>query len=179
MARYHEIADDLRARIKAGEWDIGDKLPGIAALQEHYQVEKSLGTIRSAQQLLVTDGMLRTEQGVGAFVTATKPIRPAADIGALLAEIRDLANDALVAAQRDRIAAKGKVTFDLMADDDSHFVLDTALQEFAARVRSEAEDAEDAENQDDAESSSGVAESRRRWAQAAERMREEIDAALG
>ena len=74
MARYHEIAEDLRARIKAGEWRIGDKLPGIAALQDYYQVEKSLGTIRSAQQLLVAEGMLRTEQGVGAFVTATEPV---------------------------------------------------------------------------------------------------------
>ena len=75
MARYQEIADDLRKRIQSGEFPVGAKLPGISALQERYGVTKSLGTIRAAQQLLVADGMLRTEQGVGAFVTATHPVR--------------------------------------------------------------------------------------------------------
>src|SRR5690348_2068038 len=97
MARYHEIADDLRRRIQKGEWKVGDKLPGISALQDEYKVEKSLGTIRSAQQLLVADGMLRTEQGVGAFVTATEPIRVVTDLAATLAEAGKLINDALAA----------------------------------------------------------------------------------
>jgi DNA-binding transcriptional regulator YhcF (GntR family) len=171
MARYHEIADDLRSRIKAGEWKVGDKLPGISALQDHYQVEKSLGTIRSAQQLLVVDGMLRTEQGVGAFVTATKPVRAVIDLVATLTEAHNLITDALTAARN----AKGMVTFDLMnPDDGGYFVLDTALQEFADRIRAEAQDEEDA-----ADDSSEAAKTRRRWAETAERMRAQIDAALG
>ncbi|WP_300641684.1 GntR family transcriptional regulator [Nocardioides sp.] len=49
MARYREIADDLRRRITEGEFAVGDQLPSIAALQEHYDVP-GLGTIRQAQQ---------------------------------------------------------------------------------------------------------------------------------
>jgi DNA-binding FadR family transcriptional regulator len=162
MARYHEIADDLRSRIKAGEWAVGDKLPGISALQDHYKVERSLGTIRSAQRLLVADGMLRTEQGVGAFVTATEPVRPITDLTATLTEARDLINDALAAVRN----TKGKITFDLMDDDDRHFVLETALRDFADRARA------DAENDPD------VADSRRRWAKTAAHMLTQIDAAL-
>lgn len=162
MARYHEIADDLRARIKAGEWKIGDKLPGISALQDYYKVEKSLGTIRSAQQLLVADGMLRTEQGVGAFVTATEPIRAVTDLAVTLTEARELITGALATVRN----AKGKVTFELMGDDDRHFVLETALRDFAGRARA------DAENDPD------DADSRRRWAKTAEQMLAQIDAAL-
>lgn len=162
MARYHEIAADLRARIKAGEWAVGEKLPGISALQEHYEVEKSLGTIRRAQQLLVADGMLRTEQGVGAFVIATEPVRVVTDLAATLTEAQGLLADALAAVHR-----KGNVTFDL-SDDDRFYVLDQALREFAERARFDAQE-ETVDNTD----------SHRRWAEIAEQMRAEIDAALG
>lgn len=159
MARYHEIADDLRARIARGEWAVGQKLPGITALQDHYEVEKSLGTIRRAQQLLVADGMLRTEQGVGAFVTATKPVRTTADVRASLTAARDLLDGALAALPD----AKNKVTFDL--DEDAvYFVLDNALRDFGARTRNE-------DNLDD--------EDIERWSSTAERLRDQIDAALG
>ncbi len=169
MARYHDIADDLRKRIKAGEWQIGDKLPGISALQEHYQVEKSLGTIRSAQQLLVADGMLRTEQGVGAFVIAREPNRRETDPAVTLGEIRDLANHGLAAIQFSRQQAKrtkGKVTFDVM-DDEQFYVLDEALREFASNARFQADNDGD-----------GNPDSHRRWAEVADRLRAEIDAAL-
>jgi DNA-binding transcriptional MocR family regulator len=166
MARYHEIADDLRRRIQEGEWEIGAKLPGISALQDEYKVEKSLGTIRSAQQLLVADGMLRTEQGVGAFVTATEPVRVVTDLAETLAEAGKLINDALAAVRHP----KGKVTFELT--DDQYFVLDTALRDFASRSRAEAADA--AGEQDPM-----LASNQQRWAEAAERMLEVIDAALG
>lgn len=160
MARYHEIADDLRARIKAGEWKVGDKLPGISALQDHYEVEKSLGTIRSAQQLLVADGMLRTEQGVGAFVTATEPIRPVLDLAATLIEAQNLIGSALAAVRNP----KGTITLDLM-DEDSYFVLRTALRDFADRVT------------DDAENNPDGAEDRLRWVQTADRLLTRMDAA--
>lgn len=170
MARYHEIADDLRARIKAGEWKVGEKLPGISALQEHYKVEKSLGTVRSAQQLLVADGMLRTEQGVGAFVIATKPMRRV-DVGAVLADIRDLANDGLLGLLQSELDAKrganGKVTFDLM-DDDRLSVLETALRNFATQCRREAQDA-------DEPAAKRISAT---WADTAEQMLAQIEAAL-
>lgn len=72
MARYREIAEDLRRRITTGEFSPGQQLPSIAALQKHYDVP-GLNTIRQAQQLLVDDGLVETRQGVGAFVLRTEP----------------------------------------------------------------------------------------------------------
>lgn len=169
MARYHEIADDLRARIKAGEWKVGDKLPGISALQDQYKVEKSLGTIRSAQQQLVNDGMLRTEQGVGAFVTAREPDRPVS-VGTIFAEIRGLADRGLVALQDAEFAArraKGTVTFNLL-DQDCYSVLTEALRTFAADARHNVQDAP----------SPSAAEIFQRDARVAEQLLDDIDNAL-
>lgn len=72
MARYREIAQDLRDRLAAGEFHPGDRLPSIADLQEHYDVA-GLNTIRQAQQLLVEEGLIETRQGSGAFVLRTVP----------------------------------------------------------------------------------------------------------
>ena len=55
MARYRDIAADIKTRIAAGEFAPGDQLPTITALMEHYRVP-GLNTIRQAQQLLVDDG---------------------------------------------------------------------------------------------------------------------------
>jgi DNA-binding GntR family transcriptional regulator len=74
MARYREIAADLRTRIQRGEFPVGSKLPGISALQEEYDVP-GLNTIRGAQQLLVEEGMLETRQGIGVFVTSVESPR--------------------------------------------------------------------------------------------------------
>lgn len=84
MSRYQEIADDLRARIEAGEFPVGAQLPGISALQQHYGV-RGLNTIRAAQQRLVEEGILRTQQGVGAFVVGTESRREVDLVAAITA----------------------------------------------------------------------------------------------
>lgn len=166
MAQYQDIAEDLRRRIAAGEWEIGDRLPGISDLQEHYNA-RSLGTIRSAQALLVTDGMLRTEQGVGVFVTALRPAR-SIDVAAELVAARDHLNEALAGVQN----RKGHVTFYLLGDDSRHFVLEDALREWAWRQRSQAEDEASNEDPDD------TGQQRLEWAETAEEMLAEIEAAM-
>ncbi|MEV4263547.1 GntR family transcriptional regulator [Kribbella sp. NPDC049584] len=60
------------------------RLPGISALQEEYDVP-SAGTIRQAQEILVHEGLIRTEQGSGAWVVA---LAPKTDIMAELLELR-------------------------------------------------------------------------------------------
>jgi DNA-binding transcriptional regulator YhcF (GntR family) len=72
---YQRIYDALFARLAEREWEIGEKLPSIKHLQDEYEVP-SLNTVRRAQQMLVEEGYLRTEQGRGAFVIA-HPSRPA------------------------------------------------------------------------------------------------------
>ena len=59
------------------------------------------------------------------------------------------------------------VTFDLMADDDTYFVLTAALRDFASRQRWEAED-----------DATGNAQSRIRWAECAEDTLDRIEQAM-
>lgn len=165
MSRYHEIAADLRVRIRAEEFPVGAQLPGISALQEHYG-GVSLGTIRAAQQHLVEDGMLRTEQGRGAFVTATESRRDL-DVLATLSGARAGLDVALEALRSQRYRS---VTFDLGADDDTYFVLTTALQDFAARQRDEADHDPEHDGQPDA--------GRLDWARAADDLLDRIEAGL-
>ena len=98
MARYREIYEDLRRRVVAGEFPVGERLPSIADLQEHYAVP-GLNTIRQAQQLLVDDGLVETRQGVGAFVISHEPTGREIDVVAELRAARaaiDRAQAALV-----------------------------------------------------------------------------------
>lgn len=88
MARYLEIADDLRNRIQTGEFPVGSQLPSISILQDEYDVP-GLNTIRSAQQVLVEEGLLRTQQGVGAFVIASQPPERPLDVVAVLEAARN------------------------------------------------------------------------------------------
>ena len=67
--RYRAIAEELRERIDRGVYPVGSKLPSIAALMKEFDV-KGLNTVRDAQQMLVNEGLLRSEQGVGVWVMA-------------------------------------------------------------------------------------------------------------
>lgn len=99
MARYREVADDLRRRIANGEFSPGQRLPSIAALQKHYDVP-GLNTIRQAQQLLVDDGLVETRQGVGAFVLRSEAEPRAVDVLAELRAARTALNRAIGALER-------------------------------------------------------------------------------
>jgi DNA-binding GntR family transcriptional regulator len=81
MAKYRDIADDLRRRIAAGEFPVGSRLPGIPALQEQY--DAALGTVRGAEDILRDEGLLRTAQGEGSFVLALPEPAPADVLGKL------------------------------------------------------------------------------------------------
>ena len=99
MARYRDIAEDLRRRIADGEFSPGQQLPSIATLQQRYDVP-GLNTIRQAQQLLVDDGLLETRQGVGAFVLRTDAEPRVVDVLAELRSARTALNRAIAALER-------------------------------------------------------------------------------
>jgi DNA-binding GntR family transcriptional regulator len=99
MARYRDIAEDLRTRIAGGEFAPGDRLPSIPALMEHYDVP-GLNTIRQAQQLLVDDGLVETRQGVGAFVLRAEPVPRPVDVLAELRAARSALNRAITALEK-------------------------------------------------------------------------------
>lgn len=89
--RYGAIADVLRSRIAAGVYPVGTRLPSITELMREFDVP-GLNTIRAAQQVLVREGLLSTQQGVGAWVLSEHS--PAAGHGHVLESLKS-ARDAL------------------------------------------------------------------------------------
>ncbi|RDV44398.1 GntR family transcriptional regulator [Leifsonia sp. ku-ls] len=63
-----QVADALLERIRAGEWTLGQKLPGETTLAPQLGVGRS--TVREAIRQLAGRGVLATRQGAGVFVTA-------------------------------------------------------------------------------------------------------------
>ena len=74
LPRYLRLAEDLRTRISAGEWQPGDRLPSEGELAAAHDV--ALGTVRQAVGQLVENGLLERVQGRGTFVR-----RPSFDSG--------------------------------------------------------------------------------------------------
>ena len=63
-----QAAELLLARIRAGEWRLGHKLPGETTLAAQLGVGRS--TLREAIRELAGKGVLESRQGAGVFVTA-------------------------------------------------------------------------------------------------------------
>lgn len=70
--KYREVADSLRERIGAGDFDERRKLPGERDLRDYYSV--SLMTIRQALGVLRNEGLLDVRQGSGWYLAEWKPI---------------------------------------------------------------------------------------------------------
>lgn len=61
------VADDLRKRIRDGEWKPGEMLPPENHLATDYEISR--GTIRTALQYLSNIGLVVTKHGAGTYVT--------------------------------------------------------------------------------------------------------------
>src|SRR4051812_29668811 len=90
---YLQIADDLRRQIRGGDLAPGSALPSTAQLAERY--EASLSVVKMAVGILRNEGRVIGQQGRGVFVrdpdAAEPPGEAAADLDAVLAEVRQLA----------------------------------------------------------------------------------------
>ncbi|WP_445942297.1 GntR family transcriptional regulator [Pseudonocardia sp. T1-2H] len=64
--RWQVIAADLRAKIQAGRWQPGDRLPPMSQLQEEYDAAK--GTVRFAINALRDEGLVTPRTGSGIYV---------------------------------------------------------------------------------------------------------------
>jgi GntR family transcriptional regulator len=62
-----QVADDLRNRIRRGDFEAGDRLPGELRLVEEYGVSRA--TIRTALQDLESRGLIHVRRGLGSVVT--------------------------------------------------------------------------------------------------------------
>lgn len=68
-----EIANMLRAAIKAGDYNPGSKLPSEAALADQYGVAR--GTVRDAFNKLHAEWITEARRGSGTYVRTFKPMR--------------------------------------------------------------------------------------------------------
>lgn len=68
---YKQIADALRQRLDAGEYDAGDKLPSESELMQ--QFDASRATVRKAFDVLMGEGRVESRRGVGVFVRTPPP----------------------------------------------------------------------------------------------------------
>lgn len=65
-ARYRQVADELRAAIKRGEYPPGTPLPSQPELARKYELNQT--SINRAIAILRSEGLIRVEHGRGAFV---------------------------------------------------------------------------------------------------------------
>jgi DNA-binding GntR family transcriptional regulator len=68
---YREIADDLAARISAGELKPGDRMPTTDEVAAEFGVSEA--TAYRGLSLLVDRGLVRGEQGRARYVIGTPP----------------------------------------------------------------------------------------------------------
>jgi DNA-binding GntR family transcriptional regulator len=95
---YAQVADALRAEIRAGRFLPGSQLPSYEALMKKYEV--SITVVRSAVRELKSEGLVYTHQGKGAFVRDPLPepgqrpdVQRSEAFHALMAEIKSLHED--------------------------------------------------------------------------------------
>ncbi|MCU1645675.1 MAG: putative L-lactate dehydrogenase operon regulatory protein [Nocardia sp.] len=100
-----QAAEVLLERLRAGEWELGHRLPGETTLAAQLGVGRS--TLREAIRELAGRGVLESRQGAGVFVTALDvaedwdTVLRRADIDAVIeARIAIEAEGAALAAQR-------------------------------------------------------------------------------
>lgn len=72
--RYEEIADDLIARIRNGEFPPGSRLPSRRELTDHYKVTEPV--IDRAMQILRVLRIAQILPGAGVFVADPLPQLP-------------------------------------------------------------------------------------------------------
>ncbi|QXJ27066.1 GntR family transcriptional regulator (plasmid) [Actinomadura graeca] len=77
-SRQTRIADDLRAKIRTGVLQPGERLPGLPDLVTGYGIDMpgvSMNTVRLAIAKLRQEGLIISKQGKGNFVRTELPVR--------------------------------------------------------------------------------------------------------
>lgn len=65
--KYQVIIDDIKSKILAGEYNVGEQISTESALQSMYEVSRQ--TVRKAILELSNEGFLRSEKGSGTYVS--------------------------------------------------------------------------------------------------------------
>jgi GntR family transcriptional regulator len=84
---YRQVADDLRAKIRAGLYAVGDALPATTKLMETYAV--SITVVRAAVRELQGEGVLIGQPGKGVYVAEVPTLPAGEDVDVRIAELVD------------------------------------------------------------------------------------------
>lgn len=91
VPRYLQVASILRRRIREGQWAVGARIATLEELEREFGVARV--TVRQAIELLQGEGLVKSFQGRGTFVTKAvendRWIQLATDWDSLTAPIRD------------------------------------------------------------------------------------------
>ncbi len=72
LPRYLQVASVLRRRIRDGVWQVGEKIATLERLEDEFGVARV--TVRQAVEMLQTEGLLKSFQGRGTFVTKSPDV---------------------------------------------------------------------------------------------------------
>ncbi|MFE3025880.1 GntR family transcriptional regulator [Nocardia tengchongensis] len=103
--KYQVIATDLREKIAAGVFAVGDQLPTKAELMSQYSV--ALNTVDRALEVLRDLGLIESHQGVGTFVRA-KEATERADLGSRVSRLEAQVAELFELLHRDASEKKRK-----------------------------------------------------------------------
>jgi len=91
VPRYLQVASALRRRIRDAHWAVGDKIATLEELEREFGVARV--TVRQAIDLLHSEGLVKSFQGRGTFVTKAPEndrwLQLATDWESLIAPIKD------------------------------------------------------------------------------------------
>jgi DNA-binding GntR family transcriptional regulator len=71
--KYQRIADELRRRIRTGEFAAGERMPAETDLTTQFRV--SLPTVRQALSMLRAEGLIESRHGIGTFVKESRRLQ--------------------------------------------------------------------------------------------------------
>ena len=116
-----EVTHDLRERLVAGEWDVGDYLPSFAKLRSQYRIT-STNKLQRALAPLRAEGLIEGRHGVGMIVVRHPqlvPVEPSStELEAALAALEQASSELERAQGRIRRAQELLRGHDGPAGDD-------------------------------------------------------------
>lgn len=71
---YFQLAEEMKSKIKNGNWQINKLIPSEAELCKKYEISR--GTVRQAVSELIKDGLAYRKQGYGTFVAKAGAVWP-------------------------------------------------------------------------------------------------------
>ncbi|WP_186317817.1 GntR family transcriptional regulator [Curtobacterium sp. 9128] len=132
---YQSTYDDLRDRIRAGEFAVGDRLPSEADLLAHYEI--SAITLRRALDMLREAGYVERRPRVGTTVVSVEPsilsATDALEIGVVLTNFDDTFGTRMLEGMLDEAGADVHVI--LKRTHGDHDAEDSAIRTLARRAR--------------------------------------------